>query len=64
MKWMPALMLLLILAQAGCLSARLETSRELMERDDFEAAVTAAPEWCRSALRAINALEERIEAGE
>jgi len=35
-----------------------------MERDDFEAAVTAAPEWCRAALRAINALEERIEAGE
>ena len=33
-----------------------------MERDDFPAAVNAAPEWCRAALLKINELEERIEA--
>ena len=40
----------------------LENSRRLMDRDDFPAAVRAAPEWTRDALRTINELEERIEA--
>jgi hypothetical protein len=35
-----------------------------MARPDFEAAALAAPEWCRDALKTINELEARVEAGE
>ena len=62
MKWINALLPWLILSQAGCLTVELENSRRLMERSDFPAAVHAAPEWTRDALRTINELEERIEA--
>ena len=62
MKWTNVLLPWLILGQAGCLTVELENSRRLMERNDFPAAVRAAPEWTRDALRTINELEERIEA--
>ena len=62
MKWKHALLLWLILLQAGCLSAKLENSQRLMDRPDFEAAAIAAPEWVKDALKTINELEERIEA--
>ena len=62
MKWKHALLLWLILLQAGCLSAKLENSQRLMDRPDFEAAAIAAPEWVKDALTTINELEERIEA--
>lgn len=32
-----------------------------MQRTDFDAAKTAAPEWCRDALKTINTLELEIE---
>jgi hypothetical protein len=35
-----------------------------MARPDFSAAVIAAPEWVRSALKTITELEERAEANE
>ena len=62
MKWKHALLLWLILLQAGCLSVKLENSQRLMDRPDFEAAAIAAPEWVKDALKTINELEERIEA--
>ena len=57
-----ALLLLLILLQAGCLNAKLENSQRLMDRPDFEAAAIAVPDWVKDALTTINELEERIEA--
>ena len=62
MKWKHALLLWLILLQAGCLSAKLENSQRLMDRPDFHAATIAAPDWVKDALKTINELEERIEA--
>jgi len=62
MKWKHALLLWLILLQAGCLSAKLENSQRLMDRPDFEAAAIAAPEWVKDALKTINELEEHLEA--
>jgi len=54
---------LLCLALGGCLSApvRLENSARLIARPDFNAARTAAPEWCRDALKTINQLEYQLE---
>lgn len=46
---------------AGCAQIQLENSSRLMKRPDFEPAKTAAPEWCRDALKTINALEMEIE---
>ena len=46
---------------AGCANVRLDNSARLVERQDFEAAKTAAPEWCRDALKTINALELELE---
>ena len=62
MKWKHALLLWLILLQAGCLSVKLENSQRLMDRPDFEAAAIAAPEWVKDALKTINELEEHLEA--
>jgi hypothetical protein len=42
---------------AGCSSVRLDNAARLMRRADFDAARAAAPEWCRDALKTINALE-------
>ena len=41
---------------------KLENSRRLMDRPDFNDAAIAAPEWVKDALKTINALEEQIEA--
>ena len=57
-------MLCWIVSLSGCVSVKLENSQRLMARPDFEAAVLAAPEWCRDALKTINELEARVEAGE
>jgi len=57
-------MLCLSVSLSGCVSVKLENSQRLMARPDFEAAVLAAPEWCRDALKTINELEARVEAGE
>ena len=47
---------------AGCNSAvRLDNAARLMRRPDFPAARAAAPEWCRDALKTINALEYELE---
>ena len=46
----------------GCVSERYDESARLMSRPDFAAAKTAAPEWCRDALKTINYLEEKLEA--
>ena len=62
MKWKHALLLWLILLQAGCLSAKLENSQRLMDCPDFGTAAVAAPGWVKDALKTINELEERIEA--
>ena len=40
---------------------RLDNSARLIDRPDFEAARASAPEWCRDALKTINALELEIE---
>lgn len=40
---------------------RYNESARLMQRADFDAAKTAAPEWCRDALKTINELELEIE---
>jgi hypothetical protein len=32
-----------------------------MARPDFQQAAKAAPEWCRDALKTINALEAELE---
>lgn len=47
---------------AGCAThARLDNSARLIARPDFPAARAAAPEWCRDALKTVNALELEIE---
>ena len=47
---------------AGCAThARLDNSARLIARPDFPAARAAAPEWCRDALKTVNALELDIE---
>jgi hypothetical protein len=47
---------------AGCASApKFDNSARLMRRADFPAAAAAAPEWCRAALKKINALEYELE---
>jgi hypothetical protein len=40
----------------------MDNSRRLMQRNDFEQAVRAAPEWVRDALKTINQLEHEIES--
>jgi len=62
MKWTRLLILLSMLNFCGCV--KLENSRRLIARPDFAAAALAAPEWTRDALKTINQLEERIEAGQ
>lgn len=46
----------------SCVHVKLDNSQRLMSRPDFPAAVRAAPEWTRDALKTINALEMQIEA--
>jgi hypothetical protein len=48
----------------GCSMPRagMDNSRRLMQRNDFEQAVRAAPEWVRDALKTINQLEHEIES--
>ena len=63
-RWIKPLTLCLLLAAlAGCQLPRpaLNNSARLMSRPDFPAARTAAPEWCRDALKTINQLEFEIE---
>jgi hypothetical protein len=56
-------LMLTLLLTAGCASPhlRLDNSRRLTERPDFPQAAQAAPEWCRDALKTINALELELE---
>ena len=52
---------ILLISLASCVSVRLNNAQRLIERPDFENARTAAPEWCRDALKTINNLEYEIE---
>ena len=60
-KPLTALALSLALALSGCASVHYDNSARLMQRPDFDAARAAAPEWCRDALKTINALEYELE---
>ena len=54
--------LFVLLLLSACSShARLDNSARLIARPDFPAARAAAPEWCRDALKTVNALELEIE---
>ena len=56
------LLLALSLALAGCATgAKHDNAARLIARPDFDAARAAAPEWCRDALKTINALEYELE---
>lgn len=50
-----------ILLLTSCASVKLDNAQRLIARPDFEQAKTAAPEWCRDALKTINNLEYEIE---
>lgn len=52
---------MLLASLSACVSVELDNSQRLIQRDDFEAARLAAPEWCRDALKTINNLECEIE---
>lgn len=39
----------------------MDNAKRLMERPDFPQAASAAPEWCRDALKTINSLERKLE---
>ena len=56
-----AMMAAILLSGCSAFHARLDNSARLMQRRDFPAAKAAAPEWCRDALKTINALEMEIE---
>lgn len=46
----------------SCVHVKLDNSQRLIARPDFQAAVRAAPEWTRDALKTINDLEFQIES--
>ena len=52
---------MLLLTLVSCVSVELDNAQRLIARPDFEDAKTAAPEWCRDALKTINNLEYEIE---
>ena len=54
------LLLMLPLMMCGCLNPR-DSAKRLMARDDFPQAASAAPEWCRDALKTVNRLEHELE---
>jgi hypothetical protein len=57
-----SLLLAAALALAGCTTpVRHDNAARLLRRADFPAARAAAPEWCRDALKTINALEYELE---
>ena len=58
---MKLLILLLLMLNVGCVTRNLDNAKTLMERNDFPAAVEAAPLWCKKALKIINALEQELE---
>ena len=58
------LMIGFLILLPGCLAMKLENAERLMNREDFEPAAQAAPEWVRCALKTINELEEKLEAGQ
>jgi len=62
-KRLLSIALLTSAVSAGCVSVpvRLDNSARLIARPDFSAAAHAAPEWCRDALKTINALESQLE---
>ncbi|RRJ96864.1 hypothetical protein Ga0100231_024160 [Opitutaceae bacterium TAV4] len=52
----------LAVAVGGCTTAKTyDNSARLIARPDFPVARDAAPEWCRDALKTINALEYELE---
>jgi len=63
-KRISLLMIVLLILSPGCLAMKLENAQRLMNREDFEPAAQAAPEWVRDALKTINQLEEQLEAGQ
>ena len=56
-----SLCLIAVLLGSCAAHIRYNESARLMQRADFDAAKTAAPEWCRDALKTINDLELEIE---
>lgn len=61
LRMLPLTLALTLLS--GCLAPRvsLDNAQILMDREDFQAAAQAAPEWTRAALKTINQLEQQIE---
>jgi hypothetical protein len=50
------------IALGSCMTtARHDNADRLIKRADFDDARAAAPEWCRDALKTINALEYELE---
>lgn len=60
-RLVPACFVISTVVLFGCTSVRLDNSARLIARPDFPAARAAAPEWCRDALKTINALEAQLE---
>ena len=55
-------LLLLLFLTSGCLGMRMDNGANLTARDDFPAAVNAAPNWVSEALDIIAELEHRLES--
>jgi len=49
------------LALSGCIWPRHNNAARLMARPDWPQARTAAPQWCRDALKTVNSLEYELE---
>ena len=59
-------MLAMAIAADGCTMlgtgiAKHDNAARLMQHPDYPPAASAAPEWCRDALKTINALEYELE---
>ena len=58
---MKRLIPLLLLCCVGCVTNNYDNAKMLMERNDFPAAVEAAPLFVEKCLKIINALEQELE---
>lgn len=56
------MLLMGIMILSACGSIKLDNSKRLMKRADFEQVRIYAPEWARDALKTINYLESEIES--
>lgn len=56
------MLLMGIMILSACGSVKLDNSKRLTKRSDFEQVRIYAPEWARDALKTINYLESEIES--